>query len=324
MEHKTIDIDSNKKNITFDFKGIKKIVNYDVLVITTGLKDNGFNLNSDNSIFISPFTTPENLKNILDFISSKKPKHITLIGSGFVNLEIADNLKYIGIEVSIVEISSKIMGKNFDDDIQPYLYSNLIKNLDLNLKTEVDYIKNKKVFLKNGKSFYTDGIIYSIGGPVNKEIFKKTKIAFGSMGGIKTDKWMKTNIDSIFAAGDVIETFDFMGNPTRSSMATVANYQGKLVGYNIDENTEEYRGTLLSSSIEIFGEVFAKTGLTEKDLNRLKIKYKKIIVKAPQISKTFKNAKDITMKIIFDKTGIILGSQAIGPKTTEKKLPVLL
>ncbi|NMS88847.1 CoA-disulfide reductase [Clostridioides difficile] len=301
---------------------------YDILVLSPGAKPikptiPGIN-ESENLFTIRNIPDADKIKTYVD---NNKPKHVVVIGGGFIGLEMAENLHDRGIKITLVEASEQVMAP-LDIEMASIIHEHLIdKGVELILSDGVNSFDNngKKVILSSGKEIETDMIILSIGVKPETTIAKEARIKLNERGAIVVNKHMKTSDDSIYALGDAVEVTDFVNKkPTMIPLAWPANRQGRLVADNICGRDVSYKGTLGSSVAKVFDYTVATTGNNEKILKRLGINYKAIHIHPGSHAGYYPGAFPISIKMIFDtRTGVIFGAQGVGMDGVDKRIDVL-
>ncbi|RII35342.1 CoA-disulfide reductase [Clostridium chromiireducens] len=320
-ENKKVKIKNHKTDVEYE-------ETYDVLVLSPGaapLKPQIPGINECDNLFT--------LRNIPDtdkiksYVDNYKPKHATVIGGGFIGLEMAENLHARGINITLVEAGDQVMAP-LDMEMASIIHEHLIdKNVELILKDGVAAFENKgkKIILSSGKEITTDMIILSIGVKPETTIAREANLKLNERGAIVVDKFMKTSDPSIYALGDAVEVMDFVNKKqTMIPLAWPANRQGRIVADNICGKNTEYKGTLGSSVAKIFDYTVATTGNNEKTLNRLGIAYEAIHIHPGSHAGYYPGSFPIAFKLLFDpKSGKIFGAQGVGLDGVEKRIDVL-
>ncbi|MCR2045533.1 NAD(P)/FAD-dependent oxidoreductase [Anaerosalibacter massiliensis] len=165
-------------------------------------------------------------------------KKITIIGGGLLGLEAAWSIKQLGKEVDIIEHSTYLLGRQLDEEISRKLEQKLRNTgFNLYLDSAAEEILGEDVAtgikLNEDRKISTDAILFSSGIRSNLDLVRDTNIEFNR--GILVDKYLKTNIDNIYAAGDVAEVEGVV-----LGLWTAGNEQGKIVGGNMTGNMKEY------------------------------------------------------------------------------------
>lgn len=270
---------------------------------------------------------PDTLK-IKVFLEEKKPKSAVIVGGGAIGIEMAENLKKAGLDVTIVEMADHLIASlDFDmaADVQRYLRS---KGIRLILRNGVKAIDKEgshlKVALKNG-SVCSDMLLMSVGVRPDTDLAEKCGIRVDSRGAVLTDAHMQTSVHDIYAVGDAVETVDFItGNPTYVPLAGPANKQGRIAADNICGFESEYSGTQGSSIIKAFEITAASTGLNEKSAEAAGINYDKTYLYLPSHASYYPGASNMSIKALWNKkTFQLLGAQIVGFDGVDKRIDVL-
>lgn len=323
-----IDKDNKKIKVKNHKTGEEYEEGYDILVLSPGAKPLKPGIKGidecDNLFTLRNIPDTDKIKSYVDDV---KPKKATVIGGGFIGLEMAENLHERGINVTLVEASNQVMAP-IDIEMASIVHEHLIdKGVNLILEDGVSSFENKgkKVLLNSGEEIETDMIILSIGVRPESDIAKNAGLKLNDRGAIIVDKTMKTSDESIYALGDAVEIMDFVNKkPTMIPLAWPANRQGRLVADNICGKHVEYKGTLGSSVAKVFDYTVASTGNNEKILKRLGLEYQAIHIHPSSHAGYYPGAFPIAFKMLFNpKTGDIYGAQGVGLDGVEKRIDVL-
>lgn len=333
-----------KSEVTKILKEDKKVVvkdlntgnsyeeSYDYLIISTGstpIKPPIPGIDSPNIFSLWNIPDTDRIKN---FIIENKPKNAVVVGGGFIGLEMAENLHDLGLEVSIVEMLDQVMAP-LDFEMAEIVHEHLLsKGVDLHLKDGVskfEYENGKtNVILQSGTIVEGDIIILSIGIRPNGELAKDANLNQNPRGGIVVDKHLKTSDDFIYAIGDVIEVEDYINKvPTMVPLAGPANKQGRIVANNILGGKEEYKGVQGTSIAKVFDLTVGNTGSNEKTLNKMGKEYNKdymiSLIHVNSHAGYYPGALPMSIKLIYDLEGKILGSQIVGYDGVDKRIDVI-
>ena len=302
--------------------------NYDVLVLSPGaspIKPPFKGIETADNLFT--------LRNIPDtdkiksYVDTKQINHATVIGGGFIGLEMAENLNKRGIKITLIEASSQVMAP-LDEEMASIIHEHLIdKGVELILKDGVDAFEEdcKKVVLSSGREIATDMIILSIGVRPETTIAKEAGLKLNERGAIIVDKYMKTSEESIYALGDAVEIKDFVNKqPTMIPLAWPANRQGRIVADNISGRKTEYKGTLGSSVAKVFDYTVATTGNNEKNLKKLGLEYKALHIHPSSHAGYYPGSAALSFKFLFNPSnGTIYGAQGVGLHGVEKRIDMI-
>jgi NADPH-dependent 2,4-dienoyl-CoA reductase/sulfur reductase-like enzyme/rhodanese-related sulfurtransferase/TusA-related sulfurtransferase len=274
-------------------------------------------------------TIPDSVK-IREFAEENNIKHATIIGGGYIGLEMAENLKEKGIRVKIVEMLDQVLAP-LDKEMAQFIHQELILNgVCLQLGDAVDSFMCDEnqcnyVIPKSGKKIKTDMIIMAIGVKPENKLAIDSGLEVGPKGHIIVDTHMRTSDPYVYAVGDAVQTNNYITDqPTAIPLAGPANKQGRIVADNIAGRNSTYKGILGASVLKVFDLTVAFVGLSEKQLKRMDSDYEKIYIHPNNHAGYYPGAIPITLKLLFEKpSGKILGAQAVGGPGTEKRIDVI-
>ncbi len=270
----------------------------------------------------------------IDFIKAKideeGTKRAVVVGGGFIGLEMAENLKERGLEVTVVEALDQVMNV-IDYDMASIVQQHMRdKGIALRLKDGVAAFERKGSFLSvklaSGVSVETDMVILSIGVKPDSSLARDAGLDLAQNGAIKVDQFFTTSDPSIRAVGDAIEfTSPLLGSAVTVPLAGPANKQARLCADNIvNGNTRPYNGTIATSIAKIFDLTVASTGLTEKNLLRANLPFAQAVTHAGSHAGYYPKALQLTVKILYHPdTGKLWGGQAVGFDGVDKRIDVL-
>lgn len=329
INSEVISLDPSRKVVKVNNK-VKGIYeeSYDELVLSPGakaIKPNIEGINSERIFTLRNIPDTDMIKAIVD---KGKSKRAVVIGGGYVGVEMAENLRERGLEVVMVEAAPHILAP-FDTDIVVNVEKELEDNgISLVLNDGVHSFKENayeiEVILNSQKKLSCDIVILAIGVSPDTAFLKDSGITLGSRGHILVNEKMQTNIEGIYAVGDAIEVIDYINKQnTAIPLAGPANKQGRIAADNITGLASEYKGTQGTSIIKVFGLTAASTGNNERTLKRLNIPYKVIYVHPVSHASYYPGSLPISLKLIFNEEGLILGAQAVGYDGVDKRIDVI-
>lgn len=256
-------------------------------------------------------------------------KRAVVIGAGFIGLEIAENLVERDIKVTIVEKANQVLAP-VDFEIASQVHDH-IKEFDTELYLEdgvkefIDIGDKTKVILESGKEILTDLIVMAIGVKPENKLALESGLEIGKTGGIKVNEYLQTSDENIYAVGDAIEVKHFInGLEVLIPLAWPANRQGRIVADTIQGiRKKSYKGSLGTSILKAFDLTVSATGLNEKVLKRNNIPYMVATVNRNSHAGYYPGATPLTLKLIFNKEGDILGAQGIGYKGVDKRIDII-
>ena len=319
-ERKTITI-HNKIRGTYE-------ESYDALVLSPGakpIKPPIPGIDHDKIFTLRNIADTDRIKSQVDLENMKRA---VVIGGGYIGVEMAENLKERGMEVTLVEAAPHILAP-FDSDMSSMLEKELEENgIRLLLNDGVKAFHENgvalDVALSSGTIVTADLVILAIGVAPDTAFVKESGIKLGARGHILVNDHMETSISGIYAVGDAIEVKDFVnGQGAAIPLAGPANKQGRIVADNIAGIPSSFKGTQGTSIIKVFSLTGATTGNNERNLKRLGIAYQVVYVHPFSHATYYPGALQLSLKLLFNEEGKILGAQGIGPKTVDKNIDVI-
>lgn len=246
---------------------------YDTLVIATGSSPLRPPIPGIDSPRIRTLWTVPDTDEIRALVLEGGLKSAAVIGGGFIGLEMAENLRHAGLDVSIVEMLDQVMAP-LDFEMAQLLHENIVENgvalhLGDGVSAFADDGQKVDITLKSGKVVAAELVILAIGVRPNGELARKAGLEMNARGGIVVDDYLKTSDPNIYAVGDVIEVADFVfGDRTMIPLAGPANKQGRIAANNIMGAQERYEGTQGTAVAKVFDLTAASTGANEKTLQK--------------------------------------------------------
>ncbi|MGL4864713.1 MAG: FAD-dependent oxidoreductase [Cetobacterium sp.] len=324
INHKVLSVNPDLKKIEVlnEITGDIFEDSYDKLVVTTGARPRKIDFDNENIFYIRDVETGDRLKK---FIHETSPKKALIVGSGYIGLEMVENLVQRGIEVTVIEMSSSI--GRVDSEISIYLEKYLAKKgVKLILNDKINNISEdgKIVSTENGETLEVDFIVAAVGVLPNVEFLKSSGIQLGKSGAIKVNKYLETNLKDIYAAGDCATTYSLLtGEETYVPLGSTANKMGRILGDRLTGGNLEFKGILGTSIFKIFDMAFASTGLDEKEALEKGYSIEIIHNIKPNQTEYLETSREMVIKAIADrKTGKLLGVQMLGENGVDKRIDV--
>ena len=329
-EHEVKNLDADNKNLLIeDLKSNNTFEKeYDQLVITTGASPVLPNIKGKELDGIYTLRDVNDGEKIKKEALDDNIKNVAIIGAGYIGLELCESFIEQGKNVKLINRSDKIM-KTYDDELRELLLEELEnKGVKMHLSDEIKAFNgNKKVqSIKTDKDTYeADLVIVSIGVKPNSEFIKNTDIKTLKNGAIIVDKKMKTNIDDVYAAGDVATVYHKVLKENRHiPLATYANKQGKLLGEILAGKDTYFEGGIGTSIVKVMDITLAQTGINENDAKSYGIDYKTTFIKTGNHAGYYPGNTPVYIKYIYDKNSkILLGAQLAGKSGVANRINVL-
>ncbi len=327
LHHEAIAINPTLKEVTVVDRELSREYRegYDYLVYAAGNKASRLSLPGFDDEDVFSFKTLDDTRRIKHIIYEKAPANALLIGSGYTNLELVDVLYNIKIAPVILEKSTLIL-PSFADEIRAKVLEKL-EQKGIRLHTDVEIVEKKGSVIKTTRGdFYADMVVVSIGVKPNTALFSASGGELGVAGAVKVDRYLRTNLPDVFAAGDCAEHYvRQLGRNGYMPLGPVANKQGRLVGSNIvnSKAMKEFYGIDQTAVFKFFDLTVATTGLNEHQLQETDMNYIKTCVDTPSRG-AFPGGGTMRVLLLCEKgTGLLLGGQMIGQDVVAKRLDVL-
>lgn len=302
---------------------------YDKLLLSPGARPTQPQLPGMGLEQLFTLRTVEDTLEMKEYIQKKHPRSAILAGGGFIGLELAENLRKLGMEVTIVELSRQLMAP-FDPDMAAFIHAEVRRHgVKLALGHMVEGFMEKDdgvdVLLKEEHPIHADMVILAIGVTPDTLFAKEAGLKLGIKGSILVDERMQTSIPDIYAVGDAVQVKQFVtGQDALLSLAGPANKQGRVAADNICGRDSRYAGSQGSSIIKVFGITAAATGINESTAQKAGIDTDKVILSPMSHAEYYPGGKLMTMKVIFEKkTFRLLGAQIVGYEGVDKRIDVL-
>jgi NADPH-dependent 2,4-dienoyl-CoA reductase/sulfur reductase-like enzyme/rhodanese-related sulfurtransferase len=268
--------------------------------------------------------TVEDVERIVTQVLAK-PQSAVVIGGGFIGVEIAENLIHKGIRTSVIEASDQVLAP-LDPEMATLVAKEMrLQKVDLHLGVSVSAINPKSVTLSDGVEISAELVILAIGVKPDTSLAKNAGLLIGSRNGIKVDEFNRTSNPDIYAIGDVAEKTDALdGEATLVPLANLANRHGRVVADHINGRIVRPVKTIGTAIVKVFDLMIATTGWNEKRLKVSGRPYTSIHTHPNSHAGYYPDAKQMTLKLIFDPTtGEILGAQGVGIEGVDKRIDVI-
>lgn len=257
--------------------------------------------------------------------------HATVIGAGFIGLEMVENLHHLGIDVTLIERADHVLPP-VDFPVAAIAQKELMnRGVELLLSTSVTGFEKAengrlKVNVDVADSIETDLVILSIGVKPNAKLAIDANLEIGKFGGIVVNSHLQTSDPDIYAVGDVIEYLSPLTQlNTPTYLAGPANKQGRICANNIVfGNTSEYKGSINTAIVKLFDFTFATAGMSERMLKQNNIPYITSTNFGGSHAGYYPGAEQLLIQISFSpKDGTLLGAQVAGIKGVDKRIDIL-
>lgn len=302
---------------------------YDKLILSPGAKPTKPRLPGTDMEKLFTLRTVEDTLRIKDYIQKSHPKSAILAGGGFIGLELAENLRELGMEVTIVQRPKQLMNP-FDSDMAAFIHNEMRKHgVKLALGHTVEGFQETQdgvqVLLKEEEPLLADMVVLAIGVTPDTKLAKEAGLELGIKGSILVNEHMQTSVPDIYAVGDAVQVKHYVtGQDALISLAGPANKQGRIAAEHICGKDSAYKGSQGSSVIKVFDMTAAVTGVNETNARKAGLNVDKVILSPMSHAGYYPGGKVMTMKVVFEKeTYRILGAQIVGYEGVDKRIDVL-
>ncbi len=327
LEEEVLQVDIKNKAITTTKSSYK----YDKLIFATGASSTVPPIkNIQNTTNWSTCRTLNDFDRILSEGVIPEVNKTLVVGGGLIGVELAENLREINKEVTLVEGGTQILpmwSEVFAGMAEQILVENGIKILKSTFVNEFisESKKVNSVLVSNGQNIETDYIILSTGIKPNTKLLIDQGALHLKNGALLVNEKMETSIPDIYAAGDNVaiknlqtKTHDYF------PLGTHSNKGGRTAGANAVGAELEFKGAYKTAIVKVFDYTLARTGMSLQDLQKSAINYTSVLTISGSTPSYYPNQKDIIVEIYYDKdTHKILGAELFGENGVDKRVDVL-
>lgn len=321
-ERKTVSVTDLATGRTFE-------ESYDKLILAPGARPTQPRLPGVGLERVFTLRTVEDTFRIKEFVQKNKPRSAVLAGGGFIGLELAENLRELGMEVTIVQRPKQLMNP-FDADMAALLHAEMRRHgVQLALGSTVEGFaptnRGVEVLRKDGPSLQADMVVLAIGVTPDTALAKSAGLALGIKDSILVNDRLETSVPDVYAAGDAVQVRHAVtGQDALISLAGPANKQGRIIADNICGINSRYTGSQGSSVVKVFSMTAAATGVNEKNARNAGFDPEAVILSPMSHAGYYPGGRLMTMKLVYDKPTLrVLGAQIVGYEGVDKRIDVL-
>ncbi len=302
-------------------------VSYDRLLVATGVspvvpKWEGVQLPG-----IFTLKTIPDANEIMNYLE-KNVQNVTVIGGGYIGLEMAESFAELGKNVTIIERNQQL-AKIFDEDLAELIHEEALKqNITLKFGESVESFKGEgqvETVITDKGEYKADLVLIAIGVKPNVTLLEGSGVHTSVNGAIQVNAYMQTNIKDIFAAGDCSTHYHrIKERDDHIPLGTHANKQGQIAGLNMINQPHTFKGVVGTSVIKFFDLTLGRTGLSENEAKGLNLPYGTVTIKTRDIAGYYPDSERMTVKLVYNKQSHrLLGGQIIGGNGVDKRIDVL-
>ena len=302
---------------------------YDKLILSPGARPTQPALPGVGIDRLFTLRTVEDTLKLREFIEQHHPRSAVLAGGGFIGIELVENLRELGLDVTVVQRPKQLLNP-LDADMAAFLHAQLReKGVKLMLGRTVEGFAadgdRVNVLIKDEAPLTADMVVLAIGVTPDTALAKDAGLELGIKGSIVVNDRMETSVPDIYAVGDAVQVkHSVTGQDALLSLAGPANKQGRIAADNICGGDSRYLGSQGSSVIKVFDMTIAATGVNEKTARQAGIDCDKVFLSPMSHAGYYPGGKVMTMKVVFEKgTYRLLGAQIVGYEGVDKRIDVL-
>ena len=331
VHHEVTAIDRSAKTVTVRNLATGEVFQefYDKLLLAPGARPTQPALPGVGLDRLFTLRTVEDTLRIRRFVDTQHPKSVVLAGGGFIGLELAENLRERGLDVTIVQRPKQLMTP-FDADMAALIHREVrAHGVRLALGHTVEGFAESEggvqVLLKDEQPLQADMVILAIGVTPDSRLAAEAGLELGLKGSILVNDRMQTSDPDIYAVGDAVQVNHFVtGQPALIALAGPANKQARIAADNITGGDSRYKGSQGSSVLKIFDLTAAATGLNEAAARRAGLDVEAVVLSPMNHAGYYPGGRVMTMNVLFERsTGKLLGAQIVGSDGVDKRIDVL-
>lgn len=257
-------------------------------------------------------------------------KQVTIVGAGFIGLELAEALVGLGKQVRLIQLASRVMPDAFDPEITTLMEQELqAHGVALHLSEAVTALHGdgRVARVQTDRGDYpSDLVVLCVGVRPNTGFVADIGLTRLANGAIVVNERGETNLPGIYAAGDCAAApHQLTGQPAYVALATGANKLGRVVGENMAGGQQHYPGTLASSAVRVLSLEAARTGLSESQAREAGFACHTVSVVDKNHTSYVPGQADIHVRLtVEDGTLRLLGAQMIGKSGVVHRLDALV
>lgn len=330
LHHEVTEIDPERRAVRVLHDGAETEQEYDRLLIATGASPIGLTIPGIGLSGVFNLDVMEDAIAMQDHIREHRPGRAVIAGGGYIGLEVAENLRRLGMHVGLIQRGEQLFSP-VDVDVADPIDDELERNgVDLSLCESVMQAcegRHGRVtdVLTNEGSVPADLVMMAVGVRPNVGLARAASVTLGETGAIAVDEYLRTNIPDIYAVGDCAEHYHrLLGRPAWVPLGTTANKQGRIAGRNAAGGDEAFAGIVGTAIARVFDLEVAHTGFTEKEARAVGLECVSTTLESRDHAGYMPDAKPLTVKLVAQRgIGRLLGGQAVGYRGADKRIDVV-
>ena len=330
IHHQVMAIDPSAQTLSVrDLQAAREfVIGYDSLVITTGARPVRPSVPGSDLEGVFALRSLQSGLAVQRFLAENKPRQAVIVGGGYIGVEMAETFRRLGLKVTMIIRSGKVMRRTLDDDMRDLVHAQLAQNgVEIVQGTPLAFepdARLKAVVTETGH-YPCDIALLAVGPCPNTELAQAAGVALGETGAIATDATMSTNLPGVYAAGDCAEALHLVcGKPRYIPLGSTANKQGRVAGENAAGGRASFGGIVGTMIVRCFELTVASTGLSATQARAEGSDVRETKIQAKDISHFFPGAADIHVKLVVEaESDRLLGGQVVGTSGIARRIDVL-
>ena len=244
---------------------------FDRLVLATGSRPRRLGMAGEEARNVFRLKALDEGIALRKFVAQEHPRTAVIIGGGYIGMEMADALKSLGLDVTVLH-NAVLPMKGLERETRECVREELEKNgvRFVSMAQTGGFVRggDAKIthVLTSDGSFEAGIVVVAIGVEPNADLARGAGIRTGASGGILTDRRQQTSVDNIYAAGDCCEVKSLVtGRQVYIPLATIASKAGWTAGENAAGGSAVFLGAIRAIAVRVFGLEVAQVGSSEAD-----------------------------------------------------------
>ncbi len=297
---------------------------FDLLLVATGARPARPDLAGADLPHVHGVQTLDDAAGLLEAAEARQPKRVTVIGSGYVGLELAEAFLERGVTVTVVEAGPEVMG-SLDPEMGALVARALrARGITVHVGLPARSISETAVHT-DGNDIRTDMVILGLGVRPNSRLGADAGLETGIRDALVVDRQQRTSAEGVWAAGDCCQSIHLVsGRPVHEALGTVANKQGRVAGINISGGYATFPGVLGTAVTRVCQTEIGRTGLTEREAAGAGYRVATSLIETTTSAGYMPNASAMSMKLVAEQgSGRLLGVQVVGGPGSAKRVDVV-
>jgi NADPH-dependent 2,4-dienoyl-CoA reductase/sulfur reductase-like enzyme len=297
---------------------------FDLLLVATGSRPSRPELPGADLPHVHGVQTLDDAAGLLEAAKTRRPKRVTVIGSGYVGLELAEAFLERGVAVTVVEAGPEVMG-SLDPEMGALVARALrARGIAVHVGLPARSISDTAVHT-DSSDIRTDMVILGLGVQPNSDLGAQAGLETGIRDALVVDRQQRTSAEGVWAAGDCCQSIHLVsGRAVHEALGTVANKQGRVAGINISGGYATFPGVLGTAVTRVCQTEIGRSGLTEREASGAGFRVATSVIKATTAAGYMPNAMSMTVKLVGEQgSGRLLGVQVVGGPGSAKRVDVV-